>query len=128
MSSWPGVVDPMAFPSVSISYDQGKDRRGTYRQVFSPGEAASPAVGIVAAAEVADSEVPDPASTSTSVDEGLAARAEAGVETAGSGADGAAPAEEAEGAAIDGAALETAGAEAEGAESAEEAEGAAMAD
>jgi len=90
---WPFLLSSSAI----ITTEEG---RWAYRQVFSPGEAASPAVGIEAAAEVADSEVPDPASTLTSVDEGLAARAEAGVETAGTDADGAAPAEEAEGAAM----------------------------
>jgi hypothetical protein len=77
------------------------------------------------AAEATESEVPEPASTSTSVDPEMAARDEVGVDSAELEADGA---EEAEGAPIGGAALETAASEDEGVEPAEEAEGAARAD
>ena len=80
------------------------------------------------ATEAADSESPDPASNSTSVDAGDAAGEGATLETAESEAAGAAPAEEAGGAAIDGASMETAASEAVGAEPAEEADGAARAD
>jgi len=118
----------MAFPSIIISYGQGHKRRATYRQVFPPGEAASPAVGIVAAAEVADSGLSDPASTSTPIGAGDAAGEGATLETAESEAPGAAPAREAEGVSIDGASLETAASEAEGAEPVEEADGATRAD
>ena len=117
----------MAFPSIIISYDDRKERRGTYRQVFPSGEAASPAVCIVAAVETTtelpDSEVDDPASISASVDAGMAEGDAAGVVL--TGWDEVASDEATTGAV---AALDTAGSEADITTPAEEADGAARAD
>ena len=111
--------------SATVRSDEKPGR--TYRQVFPSGEAASPAVCIVAAVEttteLADSEVDDPASISASVDAGMVEGDATGVVV--TWWDEVASDETTTGAA---AALETAGWEADVTTSTEEAEGAARAD